>query len=63
MKERYTAEELAALLKEIQADEAAAKREEAHWYGMEALKRHRKILDEKAKALGTEKANDKGIER
>jgi hypothetical protein len=31
-----TGEELAALREEIQADEAARKREDAHWYGKEA---------------------------
>ena len=38
VKEFYSAEELAALFKEIRADEAAAKREDAHWYGREAFR-------------------------
>ena len=60
MKEFYTAEELAALFKEIREDEAAAKREDAHWYGMEAFKR---ILDAKTKAPADEKAKEKRIKR
>ena len=60
MKQSYTAEELAALFKEIRADEAAAKREDAHWYGGEAF---RNILDAKADAPAAEKTKDKGIER
>jgi hypothetical protein len=60
MKQSYTAEELAVLFKEIRADEAAAKREDAHWYGREAF---RNILDAKADAPAAEKTKDKGIER
>jgi hypothetical protein len=60
-KESYTAEELAALFKEMRADEAAAKREDAHWYGKEAFKN---ILDGKTKAPAVEKDKDnRGIER
>jgi hypothetical protein len=59
-KKSYTAEELAALFKEMRADEAAAKREDAHWYGKEAFQ---KILDEKTKAPAVEKGKDRGIER
>ena len=59
-KESYTAEELAALFNEIRADAAAAKREDAHWYGKEAF---RNILDGKTKAPTVEKGKDKGIER
>ena len=59
-KEFYTAEELAALFKEIRADEAAAKREDAHWYGKEAFQR---ILDAKTKTPAAEKGKDRGIER
>ncbi len=59
-KESYTAEELAALFKEIRADEAAAKREDAHWYEKEAFK---KILDGKTKAVAVEMGKDKGMER
>jgi predicted amidohydrolase YtcJ len=60
MKEFYTAEELAALFKEIREDEAAAKREDAHCYGTEAFKN---ILDAKEQAPAAEKTKDKGIER
>jgi hypothetical protein len=60
VKQFYTAEELAALFKEIQADESAAKREDAHWYGREAFKN---ILDAKEQAPAAEKTKDKGIER
>lgn len=59
-KQNYTARELAALFKEIRADEAAGKREDAHWYGMEAFQR---ILDAKTKTPATEKAKDNAIER
>jgi hypothetical protein len=56
-----TAEERAALFKEIRADEAAGqKREDAHWYGKESFQ---KILDGKSQAPAAEKAKDKGIER
>jgi len=44
VKESYTAEELAALFKEIRADEAAAKREDAHWYGKEGARALHDIL-------------------
>jgi hypothetical protein len=59
-KEYYTAEELAALFKEIREDEAAAKREDAHWHGSGAFKN---ILDGKAETPVAEKTKDKGIER
>ena len=60
-KEYYTAEELAALFKEMRADEAAAKQEDAHCYGKEAFQ---KILDGKTKAApAVEKSKDRGIER
>jgi hypothetical protein len=39
---------------------AAAKRENAHWYGREAFKN---ILDAKAQASAAEETKDKGIER
>jgi hypothetical protein len=55
-----TGEKLAALFKEIRADEAAGKLEDAHWYGKEALQ---KILDERRKASAAEKGKDRGIER
>jgi hypothetical protein len=58
-KESYTPEELAALFKEIREDEAAAKREDAHWYG----KTLRTILNEKSEAPVVEKGKDRGIER
>lgn len=55
-----TCEELTALFKEIRADEAAAKREDAHFYGKEAFQR---ILDAKTEAPAAEKGKDRGIER
>jgi hypothetical protein len=51
---------VAALLKETLADEAAGKREDAHWYGMETL---RKIADGKTEAPAAEKGKDRDIER
>jgi hypothetical protein len=53
-------ETLSGLFAEIRADEAAAKQEDAHWYGKEALK---KILDGKTEAPAAEMAKDHGIER
>ena len=47
------------LFKEIREDEAAGKREDAHWYGKQAF---HKILDGKTEALPTEKEKDRGIE-
>ena len=58
--EFYTAEEFAALLKEISADREVAKREDAHWYGEEAFA---KFLDARRKAPVNDKAKGKGIER
>lgn len=58
--EVLTCEKLAALFKEMREEEAAGKREEAQWYGQEAL---RKILDLKTEARPAEKDKDKGIER
>jgi hypothetical protein len=58
--EMLTCEGLAALFKEIRADEAAGKREDAHWYGEEAFQ---KILDGKTKAPAAEKGKDRDIER
>jgi hypothetical protein len=58
--ESYTAEELAALLKEMREDYAAAKRQDAHWYGREAFP---EILDGKTKPPAAEKTNDKSNER
>jgi hypothetical protein len=55
-----TREGLTALFKEIRADEAATKREDAHWYGKEALE---KILDGKKKDPALEKGKDKDFER
>jgi hypothetical protein len=52
--------EQAALFKELRDDYAAAKRENAHWYGSEAYQR---ILDAKAKAPAVEKGNDRQMER
>jgi hypothetical protein len=59
-KEHYTGEELAALFKEMREDYAAAKCEDAHWYGMEAL---RKFRDAKLNAPAAAMAKDRGIER
>jgi hypothetical protein len=56
--ESYTAEGLAALSKEIRADEAARKREDE--YGKDA---YQEILDGMSKAPAAGKAKDKGIER
>ena len=57
---KLTAREQAALFKEIREDEAAGKREDAHWYGKEAFQ---KILDGPTEAAAVEKGKDKGIER
>ena len=59
-KESYTAAELAAPFKEIRADEAAAKGEDADWYGKEAFQ---ELLNEKAKYPAAEKGKEKDIER
>jgi len=53
-------ESFSALLEEIQADGAAAKREDAHWYGKETFK---KILEGKTEFPAAEIAKDMGIER
>jgi hypothetical protein len=53
-------ESLSDLFAEIRVDEAAAKREDAHWYGKEAFK---KILGGKTETPAAEMAQDKGIER
>ena len=58
-KESYTPEELAALFRELREDYAAAKREDAHWYGRDAFQ---KLLDERAKAPAVEK-DKRGLER
>jgi hypothetical protein len=55
-----TAKEQTALFKEMRADEAAGKREEANWLAREAFET---ILDRRAEALAVEKGKDKGIER
>lgn len=59
-----TAKELAELMKEIQADEAAGKLENAHGTP-EQMAEYRKILEEKAKATAKapEKVGDRGMER
>ena len=48
------------LFKEIRADEAAGKRDDAHCYGREAF---RKILDGKTEAPAVVKGKDRDIER
>jgi hypothetical protein len=53
-------ESFSALFEEIRADEAAAKREDAHWYGKETFK---KILEGKTEIPAAEMAKDTGIER
>ena len=58
-----SAEELAALFKEIRADEAAGKREDAHWYGREAHRTFQKTRNEKANAPAVEQEEERGIER
>jgi hypothetical protein len=57
--EMLTCEKLAALFKEMRADEAAAKREDAHWYGKETGEQ---LLDGNTEA-GAKIVKDKGIER
>lgn len=57
---KLTATEQAALFKEIRKDEAAGKREDAHWYGREAFQ---KILDGTTEAAAVEKGKAQGIER
>jgi hypothetical protein len=53
-------ESFSALFEEIRADGAAAKREDAHWYGKETFK---KILEGKTEIPAAEIAQDNGIER
>jgi len=52
--ETYTAEELAALFKEIREDEAAGKREGAHPTWQDIYR----IMDEEAKVTAVEKGKD-----
>jgi hypothetical protein len=58
--EALNCSKLAALFKEMRSDEAAAKREDAHWYGNESI---RKSLNAKAEAPAAEKGKDRDIER
>ena len=58
----YSAEELAALRKEIEEDTAAAKHEDAHG-DRNARRRYQEILDEKSKVWAAEKGKDRDIER
>jgi len=53
---------LAALFQQLRDDEAAAKRDDAHWYGKEAFQQ---ILGGKPEAqpAGKAKEQDQGIER
>lgn len=53
-------ETLSGLFEEMRSDEAAGKREDAHWYGKEAFK---KILDGKSETPPSAIAKDQGIER
>jgi hypothetical protein len=55
-----TPEEQAELFQEIRADEAAAKREDAHWYPQMSLQQ---LRDEKPKSPPAEKGYDRGNER
>lgn len=55
-----TLQDLAALVEEMRADEAAAKQEPGHWYGKSALE---KMLEGKTKAPSAEKVKDRDIER
>jgi hypothetical protein len=52
-------ETLAGLFAEIRGDEAAGKREDAHWYGRLSLKT---MLNNKTETPAAEKGNDKEIE-
>jgi hypothetical protein len=53
-------ESLADLLAEIRMDEAAAKREDAHWSGKESFK---KTQEDRTETSAAVIAKDKGIER
>jgi hypothetical protein len=55
-----TPQERDALFAELRADEAAAKHEDAHWYGNITLQEMR---NEKAKAPAIEKVKDRDVER
>jgi hypothetical protein len=57
--ETLNCEKLAALFKEMRADEAAAKREDAHWYGKESIQKNLG----KSEAPAAEKSKDRDIER
>jgi hypothetical protein len=55
-----TAEEQKELFEEMRGDEAAAKREDAHWYGKLTLQ---ELRDEKANSAMAEKSKDRDIDR
>ncbi len=55
-----TADEQAALFREMRADEAAAKREDAHGHGTVTLQ---DLRDDKTKTPSAEKGKDRGIEK
>ena len=58
--EILTGDKFKALMKEVREDEAAGKREDAHWYGKDTFQ---KLLDGTTKAPAAEKSKDKEIER
>ncbi len=53
---------LSGLFKEIRADEAAGKREDAHGYGY-GKEAFLKVIEGKTEVPAAEKVNDRGIER
>ena len=59
---KLTAEEQAALFKEIREDTAAGKRENAHGTTTEK-EAYQKILEAKSKAAGLTKSQENSIER
>jgi hypothetical protein len=63
---KLTAKEMAALFREWREDYAAAKREDAHWYGSATTEKEafQNILDGKTtEAPAPKKGKEKGIER
>ena len=59
--ESLSCDKLAALFKEMRADEAAAKREDAHWYGNESIQKNPNAKTEAPAA--EKKRKDMDIER
>ena len=58
--EILTGDKFKALMKEVREDEAAGKREDAHWYGKDTIQ---KLLDGTTKTPAAEKSKDEEIER